>query len=195
VPRPQLLRRPDFLHAPSLHPCTPRARARARWCPRDTGGGVQPARSRRRARCVPRRLRIAPTGTCWGPKPLKQPPQTPASDQRRSWAFFCWWGGFLGAGFWAKWADSESGSHRRNPASAHNRWSKSLRIHRYLTFIPAVGSAIIFHSLNSNDRLSRVVIAYRSFYFGLTLCIAGCIAVVSRRVAWGAVPLPHRCRR
>ena len=72
--------------------------------------------------------------------------------------FFCWWGGFLGAGFWAKWADSESGSHRRNPASAHNRWSKSLRIHRYLTFISAVGSAIIFHSLNSNDRLSRVVI-------------------------------------
>ena len=46
VPRPQLLRRPNFLHAPSLHPCTPRARARARWCPRDTGGGVQPARSR-----------------------------------------------------------------------------------------------------------------------------------------------------
>ena len=70
-------------------------------------------------------------------------------------------GGFLGAGFWAKWADSESGSHRRNPASAHNRWSKSLRIHRYLTFIPAVGSVIIFHSLSSNDRLSRVVIARR----------------------------------
>ena len=48
-------------------------------------------------------------------------------------------------------------THEAQSPIGGGSWSKSLRIHRYLTFIPAVGPNIIFHSLSS-DRL-RVVIA------------------------------------